>query len=93
MPKRVDKNQPEIVAALRQAGCSVVHLHEVGQGCPDVLVGRNDINYLIEIKDGQKSPSKRKLTPIEAEFHAAWRGQVCIAKTVDDALRVVGLVI
>lgn len=37
--KRVDRNQPEIVEALREAGASVGHTHAVGQGFPDVVVG------------------------------------------------------
>lgn len=37
--KRVDRNQPEIVKALREAGASIGHLHAVGQGMPDVVVG------------------------------------------------------
>lgn len=37
--KRVDRNQPEIVEALRKVGASVGHTHAVGQGFPDVVVG------------------------------------------------------
>jgi len=88
---RVDANQREIVAALRQAGVSVQPLHTVGKGCPDLLCGVWGTNLLIEIKDGQKVPSARKLTPDEAAWHQSWRGQVAIVESVDDALRLVGL--
>jgi len=37
--KRVDRNQPEIVEALREAGASVGHTHVVGKGFPDIVVG------------------------------------------------------
>lgn len=37
--KRIDRNQPEIVEALREAGASVGHTHTIGQGFPDVIVG------------------------------------------------------
>ena len=37
--KRVDRNQPEIVDALRKAGASVGHTHAVGKGFPDIVVG------------------------------------------------------
>jgi hypothetical protein len=97
---RVDENQSEIVAALRYAGASVLHLHQVGGGAPDVLASgilecpdcrhRMASNFLIEIKDGSKPPSRQKLTPDEQEFHDNWRGQVAIARTIDDALRIVG---
>lgn len=37
--KRVDRNQAEIVKALREAGASIAHLHTIGHGVPDILVG------------------------------------------------------
>ena len=40
--KRVDQNQKDVVKALRDSGAYVFHLHEVGQGCPDLLVGINN---------------------------------------------------
>ena len=36
---RVDRNQAEIVQALRSMGATVQHLHTIGKGCPDILVG------------------------------------------------------
>jgi hypothetical protein len=88
---RVDRNQPEIVQALRQVGASVQHLHHVGKGCPDILVGFQGLNYLMEIKDGDKPPSRRRLTDDEAEWFAQWNGYAAIVENVDDALRVIGL--
>ena len=92
MPKRVDSNQPAIVKALRAVGATVVHVHEVGHGFGDILVGRNGINYLMEIKDGDKPPSKRKLTPDEQIFHQWWRGQVEIVNSPAEALLVIGAI-
>lgn len=92
MPKRVDANQAEIVEALRAVGCSVAITSDLGKGFVDIVVGRAGANFLMEIKDGRKSKSKRKLTPAEREFHQAWRGQVCVVKSVDDALRIVGVI-
>ncbi|HLF66416.1 MAG TPA: hypothetical protein VI522_02245 [Gammaproteobacteria bacterium] len=86
MPKKVDKNQVEIVAALRKMGASVQHLHAVGKGCPDILAGIKNQNILIEIKDGKKPLSKQKLTPDQIKWHQEWRGQVSIVKSVDDAI-------
>ena len=88
---RVDDNHAEIAAALRQAGCSVQSLASLGSGCPDLLVGRHNANFLLEVKDGRKSPSKRRLTPDEKDWHEAWRGQVCVVESVNDALWVVGV--
>jgi len=86
---KVDANQPEIVDALKDIGCTVLHLHQLGKGAPDILVGFRGNNWLFEIKDGNKPPSKRKLTDMEAIFHRDWRGQVAIVKTVDEAIRLV----
>lgn len=81
MPKRVDANQPEIVAALRQIGATVQHLHEVGKGCPDILVGFRGNNLLMEIKT-----KRGKLNQSESCWHDKWRGQVTTVHSVDDAL-------
>lgn len=90
-PKRVDANQPEIVKALRDVGCSVQHLHALGKGCPDLLVGYMGKNYLMEIKDGSKPPSKRKLTEDEVEWYESWRGSLYVVGNVTEALLVVGI--
>jgi hypothetical protein len=73
---RVDRNQKEIVEHLRKRGATVQPLHTVGRGCPDLLVGYGGQNYLVEVKDGEKSPSQRKLTPDEDAWHWMWKGQV-----------------
>ena len=81
--KRVDITQKDIVAALRQLGCSVFHLHTVGQGCPDLLVGIENQTYLVEVKkDG-----KAKYTEAQVKFMAEWRGSPVIRlNSVDDAV-------
>jgi hypothetical protein len=94
MPKhaaRVDDNQKELVADLREMGCSVQHLHTVGQGVPDILVGYWGHNFLLEIKDGSKPPSRRKLTDDEREWHQLWRGQVATVKNLAEAISVIGI--
>ena len=88
---RVDANQTEIVSALRKVGATVQPLHAVGLGCPDLLVGYRGINYLIEVKDGDKPPSKRKLTEDQIEWHKNWRGQKAIAENTNQALQVIGV--
>lgn len=83
---KVDDNQAEIVAALRKIGASVQPLHAVGQGCPDILVGWRGMNTVLEIKDGKKPPSARKLTPDQEKWHATWMGQVTVVETVEQAI-------
>ena len=87
---RVDANQPEIVKALRGVGATVQHLHKVGQGCPDISVGRRGTNYFLEIKDGNKPPSARELTPAQKDWHAGWKGQVAVVCNADEALAASG---
>ena len=83
---KVDANQPEIVAALRAVGATVQPLHTVGRGCPDLLVGWRGRNHLIEVKDGSKSPSKRRLRASQVEFAAWW--PVHVVESVEQAMAV-----
>ena len=85
-PKRVDANQPDIVAGLRAVGASVLHLHAVGHGCPDVLVGHYGCNYLFEIKG-----PKGRLTGVQQVWYDLWRGQVAVVRSLEDALAIMGL--
>ncbi len=86
---RVDRNQAEIVDALRAMGCSVWII-----GLPlDLLVGvpgkdGAGTTMLFEVKDGTKPPSGRKHTDLQAEFFKTWRGgPVATVTDVDSALR------
>ena len=86
---KVDANHGEIVDALRKIGASVQPLHAVGQGCPDILVGWRGMNTVLEIKDGKKPPSARKLTEDQVKWHAEWRGQVTVVETVEQAIEAI----
>lgn len=87
MIKRTDSNHAEIIKALRKIpNLSVFSTHEVGNGFPDIVIGYKGINYLIEIKDGNKPPSARKLTDAELKFHNDWRGQIKIITNLDEVL-------
>jgi hypothetical protein len=86
---RVDDNHPAIVRALRATGCMVQSLAMVGDGCPDLLVMRAGTIKLLEVKDGSKVPSARKLTPQESRWHqqAHLHGvPVYVVESIDDAL-------
>lgn len=56
---------------------------------PDLLVGYQGRNYLLEIKDGGKVPSARKLTPDQVAWHDAWRGAVCVVTSPEEAIEFV----
>lgn len=79
---RVDSNQAEIVAALREIGATVQILAAVGSGCPDILCGYHNRNYLAEIKASPTSP----MTADEATWHKRWHGQVSIWYTPEQAV-------
>ena len=86
---KVDANQPAIVAALRKAGAFVQPLHRVGDGCPDLLVAYASQTAMVEVKDGSKPPSERRLTPDQQRWHAGWIGGILAVVTdVEGALRV-----
>ena len=70
---RVDSNQKEIVEGLRRYGASVLITSQL-KNCFDILVGYEGVNYIMEIKDGKKPPSQRKLTKGEEKFKEIWKG-------------------
>lgn len=86
-----DRNHPEIVAALRKVGCNVLDLGAVGKGCPDLLVERGTVMWLMEVKDGKRPPSERKLTPDQVEFHQKWGRVVFVVTSVEEAIKTVDL--
>jgi hypothetical protein len=87
MIRKVDANQKQLVDALRKIpNVTVFSTHTIGKGVPDIVVGYCGSNYLFEIKDGAKPPSQQKLTPMEVDFFASWKGQVKVATCLDDIL-------
>ena len=84
---KVDTNQPEIVAALKAVGASVQHLHMVGDGCFDILVGFRGVNYLLEIKT-----STGKLNDLQKEFRGKWKGHKDVVRSIDQALFAIGAI-
>lgn len=89
---KVDANHTQVVMALQAAGATVQSLAAVGQGVPDLLVGFQGKTLLMEVKDGQKPPSARRLTEQQIIWHGVWRGgPVAIVDGVDAALRALGV--
>jgi len=85
---RVDANQSIIVETLRKAG-AYVRIVTMGDGVPDLLVGYKGYTLLLEVKDGDKSPSDRKLTKAEQKFFDEWTGGLlAIVESVEDALAI-----
>ena len=89
---RTDANHREIVEALRAAGASVTDTSAVGDGFPDLVVSYRNVWHLAEVKDGQKSPSRRKLTPEQEIWHAQQRAKVHIVTSPHEALVAIGAI-
>lgn len=92
---RVDANHREVIQALRAAGCIVADTSRLGSGFPDAIATRRPDGssrvVMLEIKDGAKPPSARKLTEAEAEFARVW-GDHCVTVTsAEEALRALGV--
>ena len=89
---KVDDNQREIVKKLRKIpGVTVSITSALGDGFPDIVVGYKGVNHLIEIKDGSKPPSRRKLTPAEEKFHDLWTGRVDICNSFEEVIKVLNI--
>ena len=87
---RVDANQKDIVDCLRNIpGVSVRSLAAVGDGMPDLLVGRCGKNWLFEIKDPSRIPSERKLTADQQKFFNNWPGQCQKVETIQEIIKTI----
>lgn len=82
---RKDDNHNEVAKHLKDAGWKLLDLSGVGNGCPDILAGRGGFLALLELKDGTKPPSARKLTDAQERFWKDWPGVKIIAKSPEDA--------
>jgi len=68
--KKVDKNQKDVVKALRSMGADVFLLHTQGGGIPDLMCAFQNQTILLEVKDGES----KTLTPLQIKLFATWQG-------------------
>ena len=80
---KVDANQPEIEKAFRKLGWYVLIISQL-KNCCDIMVSKGGRTIAIEIKDGSKPPSHRKLSPGELKFKDEWQGEYALITSVDD---------
>lgn len=88
-PAKIDGNHAEIRSVLRDIGAMVVDLSAVGAGVPDLMVLYRGNIRLLEVKDGTKPPSHRRLTPDQRTWHqmAEARGvKVAVVTNTDEAI-------
>ena len=82
--RKTDANHQAIAEAFRRCGC-LVH-HTIGDW--DLTVSRFGQVLLIEVKDGKKPPSKRRLTPRSQRLiDDGW--PIYRVETIIDVLKVV----
>ena len=55
----------------------------------DPYIAREVHEAMLEVKDGSKPPSDRELTPDQVKWHIAWRGQVAVVTSVEEAIAAV----
>jgi hypothetical protein len=90
MPKvrtaaKKDDNHSEIVKTFERLGWSVLDISQI-PNTADILIANGSRYCVVEIKDGNKPPSKRKLTEGEKRFMEEWRGIWGLVESVDDAI-------
>lgn len=87
---RKDANHNTITHAFIALGCSVRDGSRNADGWADLAVGLGGVTHLCEIKDGSKSPSRRKRTEAQVKWSAGWRGEIVhIVESVEDVQRLV----
>lgn len=78
-----DANHQEIVKLFRALGYSVLDVAQL-KNCCDVIVAKRKRTIAVEIKDGTKPPSARKLSKGEQEFKDNWRGEWALIESEQD---------
>jgi hypothetical protein len=93
---RKDANHDAVVKALEARGAEVQSLASIGGGVADLLVStpydswiyeNRQTLYLLEVKNGAFSPSRRELTPDQIAWHK--RFPVTIVNSPEEAVRAV----
>lgn len=83
---RRDANHGEVVSAILGAGWSWADTASCGNGIPDGFASIPGFACAVEIKDGDKPPSERKLTPDQQKFAEAWTGPYVVVTGPSDAV-------
>lgn len=98
---RADQNQPDLVKQARKVpGMKVAITSQVGDGFPDLVIGRRvsidwlkekfgdwvPMNFIVEIKP----TASEKLRKKQADFEADWPGQYDRATTLSEILKLTG---
>lgn len=82
---RTDDNQTEIVKTFRSLGWYVLIISQL-KNCCDLMVSKGGRTVAVEVKDGKKPPSQRKLSTGEDKFKNQWLGEYALIESIDDVL-------
>lgn len=82
---RKDANHADVGDGLRVRGWSVLDLAQYGVSV-DYAVSKPGFAALLEVKDGNKPPSARKLTEKEQKLRDNWEGPYVMAISLEDAV-------
>lgn len=82
---KVDANQGELVKYLRSLGVGVEITSSAHDGFPDLVLGYEGVTVLAEVKDGDKAPSSRKLTPAQVDLHDRFMGAITVIESTEQA--------
>lgn len=77
---RKDGNHNAIKKAFELHGFTCAETHNVGAGVPDLIVAKDGITVLVEIKIGEKAT----FTPAQVEFWARWKGALLRVDGLED---------
>ena len=86
--KKTDGNHEAVKAELK-AAMPEISVHDSSHahgGFPDLVIGLFGLNHLVELKDGTKPPSRRRLTNAQVGFHTNWQGNVWVCHTASEVL-------
>lgn len=89
--RKTDANHSDVRAWFRDIGIYWKDVFQIPEFC-DGMVIINGVTVAIEVKDGSKIPSKRRLTEAEEQFMQEWTaagGHYRIVESLDDVLSVV----
>ena len=84
----VDSNQAEIIKYFNSWDCSVLNISAL-KNCCDIIVSRHARSIFVEIKDGAKCKSARKLTDGEIKFKAETKGCWRLCESIKDADKII----
>jgi len=82
---KVDDNQADTVKLFRKLGWSVLIISQL-KNCCDIIVSKGGRTIAVEIKDGTKPPSARKLSEGEVKFRDNWAGEYALVICAEDVL-------